>query len=41
MLKNQEGNLLVIPNHKKLKKGTTLQIIKTLGLTKKEFQKML
>ena len=40
-LKNSEGKILIIPNHKILKKGTTLQIIKTLGITKEELGKLL
>lgn len=41
ILKNKEGKMLVIPNHKKLKKGTLLQIIKALEITKEEFREML
>ena len=41
ILKNKEEQLLVIPNHKALKKGTLLQIIKALEITKEEFRKLL
>ena len=41
ILKNKNGKILVIPNHKKLKKGTLLQILKILEITKEEFSKML
>lgn len=41
ILKNNSGKLLVIPNHKKLKIGTLLQIIKVLDLSKEEFEKLL
>ena len=41
ILKNKEEKLLVIPNHKALKKGTLLQIIKALGVTKEEFRRIL
>lgn len=41
VLKKEPGKMLVIPNHKKLKKGTLLQIIKALGVTKDEFNKLL
>lgn len=37
VLKNSQNKILVIPNHPRLKIGTTLQIIKVLGLTKEEF----
>jgi len=37
ILKTASGKMLVIPNHERLKPGTLLQIIKTLGLTKEEF----
>lgn len=40
ILKNNSGKLLVIPNHEKMKTGTLLQIIKALGITKEEFEKM-
>ena len=41
ILKNAKGKLLVIPNHKRLKKGTLLQIIKALGVTKEDFISLL
>ena len=41
ILKNKEEKILVVPNHKALKKGTLLQIIKALGTTKEEFAKLL
>jgi predicted RNA binding protein YcfA (HicA-like mRNA interferase family) len=41
ILKNTDEKMLVIPNHKKLKKGTLLQIIKAMGTTKEEFIEML
>ncbi|MFA4855903.1 MAG: type II toxin-antitoxin system HicA family toxin [archaeon] len=41
ILKGGEEKMLVIPNHKKLKKGTLLQIIKAMGITKEEFIEML
>lgn len=41
IMKNKEEKLLVIPNHKALKKGTLLQIIKALGITKEQFMKLL
>jgi len=37
ILKNQEGDLIVVPNHKVLKIGTVLQIIKASRLTKEKF----
>ncbi|MCR4335874.1 MAG: type II toxin-antitoxin system HicA family toxin [archaeon] len=39
VLKNQNNKLLVIPNHNALKKGTFLQILKQLGITKEKFMK--
>jgi len=36
----RESQILIIPNHKKLKIGTILQIIKTIGISKKEFEKL-
>lgn len=39
ILKNSEEKLLVIPNHKKLKKGTLIQIIKILEINKEEVLK--
>lgn len=41
ILKNADGQVIVIPNHKCLKKGTFLQILKNLDLTKEEFIKLL
>jgi predicted RNA binding protein YcfA (HicA-like mRNA interferase family) len=41
ILKNQKGEIAVIPNRKTLKKGTLLQIIKVLGITKEDFIKNL
>jgi len=41
ILKNEEEKVLVIPNHKRLKKGTLLQIIKAMGITKDEFVQLL
>jgi len=41
ILKNNSGKILVIPNHRKLKLGTLLQIIKVLNLSKEEFEKLL
>ncbi|MFH1234732.1 MAG: type II toxin-antitoxin system HicA family toxin [Candidatus Diapherotrites archaeon] len=41
ILKNKDGKLLVIPNKKTLKKGTLLQIIKAMGITKEEFEREL
>jgi predicted RNA binding protein YcfA (HicA-like mRNA interferase family) len=41
ILKNKEEKLLVIPNHKTLKKGTLLQIIKAMEITKEEFAELL
>jgi len=41
ILKNEEGEIAVIPNRKTLKKGTLLQIIKVLGITKEELVKLL
>ena len=41
ILKNKEEKLLVIPNKKALKKGTLLQIIKAMGITKEEFRELL
>lgn len=41
ILKNNEGKVLVIPNHKTLKKGTLLQIIKVLGITKEKLSELL
>ncbi|MBU2100645.1 type II toxin-antitoxin system HicA family toxin [Candidatus Micrarchaeota archaeon] len=40
ILKNEKGEITVIPNRKTLKKGTLLQIIKALGITKEEFSKL-
>jgi len=36
----KNNQILIIPNHKKLKIGTLLQIIKTMGITKEEFEKL-
>ncbi|MEK6959071.1 MAG: type II toxin-antitoxin system HicA family toxin [archaeon] len=41
VMKNNEGKMLVIPNHNPLKKGTLLQIIKSIGVDKEEFSKLL
>jgi len=41
ILKNHEEKTLVIPNKKTLKKGTLLQIIKAMEITKEEFAKRL
>ncbi|MDD5162928.1 MAG: type II toxin-antitoxin system HicA family toxin [Candidatus ainarchaeum sp.] len=41
ILKHNDGRLLVIPNHEKLKIGTLLQIIKALGISREEFEKLL
>ncbi len=41
ILKNREEKLLVIPNKQALKKGTLLQIIRTMGITKEEFSELL
>ncbi len=41
ILKDNFGNILTIPNHKKLKIGTLLQIIKIIGLEKEDFLKLL
>ena len=41
ILKNKEEKMLVIPNKKTLKKGTLLQIIKAMEITKEEFTEML
>jgi predicted RNA binding protein YcfA (HicA-like mRNA interferase family) len=41
ILRNKENKRLVIPLHKTLKPGTLLQIIKTLGISKEEFEKLL
>jgi len=41
ILKNAEEKIIVIPNHATLKKGTLLQIIKALQITKEEFIKLL
>ncbi|MFH1751973.1 MAG: type II toxin-antitoxin system HicA family toxin [archaeon] len=40
ILKNDFRQILVIPNHKKLKKGTLLQILKVMKITKKEFSEL-
>ncbi|MFH0905948.1 MAG: type II toxin-antitoxin system HicA family toxin [archaeon] len=37
----KENRLIVVPNHKKLKIGTLLQIIKCSNLTKEEFENLL
>lgn len=34
----KEDKMLVIPNHKKLKIGTTLQIIKIIDITKEDLE---
>ncbi|MBI4210331.1 MAG: type II toxin-antitoxin system HicA family toxin [Candidatus Diapherotrites archaeon] len=41
ILRNENMARLVIPNHKSMKPGTLLQILKTLQLTKEEFWKLL
>ena len=41
ILRNEKGEILVIPSRKTLKKGTLLQIIRMMGLTKEEFIRML
>ena len=41
ILKNEKEEIVVIPNKKTLKKGTLLQIIKALSITKEEFIKMM
>ncbi len=41
ILKNENEKILVIPNHKRLKKGTLLQIIKAMGITRNEFIQLL
>jgi len=35
-----ENKILVVPNHKILKIGTTLQILKTIGLNKEDLEKL-
>ncbi len=41
ILKNKKEKILVIPNKKTLKKGTLLQIIKAMEITKEEFTEIL
>lgn len=41
LLKNKNNKLIVVPNHKNLKIGTIFQIIKSTGLDKKEFEKLI
>ncbi len=41
ILKNKQEEIIVIPNKKILKKGTLLQIIKALDITKEEFTELL
>ncbi len=41
VLKNRQERLLIIPNHKSLKKGTLLQIIRVLGITREKFMELL
>ena len=36
----KQNRILVIPNHKKLKIGTAFQIIKIIGISKEEFEKL-
>lgn len=40
IFKNAENKIVVIPNHKILKIGTTLQILKAIGLSKDYFKKL-
>ena len=40
ILKDNFGNVLTIPKHKKLKLGTLLQIIKAIGIEKEDFLKL-
>lgn len=41
ILKNYDGRILIIPDHKTRKTGTALQIIKTMGISKEEFLGMI
>ena len=41
ILKNPDGRRATVPNHRIIKRGTLLQILKTLEITKEEFEKLL
>ncbi len=41
LLKNKDNKIMVIPNHKTLKIGTTRQIIKSIDLIKQGVERLL
>lgn len=41
LILRKEDKLLVIPLHKSMKKGTLLQILKVMGISKEELMKLL
>lgn len=40
IFKNTENKIIVIPNHKILKIGTIHQILKTLNISREEFERL-